>query len=315
MNQGFLGFPGLIDRNQLDFVKYDTSGVYQIMPGTRGLYIFAIGGGGGGGGGARQATSTNAFGGGGGGGGRGILYYFSVEDLGGVGSSLFIAIGAGGSAGAAGATDSSNGGSGGGGGQTNIFLLGKGSAQNIGGSVATLLSVGGGSQGTGGSTTTGSAGTGNRMFLYDNYEAQSLAGNGANSNGNISVYNICVHGGAGGGSHALGTPTNGGSILIQVATTIPQTIALDYAKNTTAFAGGIANSATGPSNSSTQMFGTFSPGYGGAGGGPGTTRAATAGANGYRGSGGGGGGGSANGFAAGVGGNGGNGFVAIKAVY
>ena len=65
----------------------------------------------------------------------------------------------------------------------------------------------------------------------------------------------------------------------------------------------------------TQIYGLFSPGYGGAGGGGGVTVAATNGANGYRGSGGGGGGGSLNGFAAGSGGNGGNGYVAIKAIF
>jgi hypothetical protein len=315
MNQGILGFPAQINTNQLDLKTYDTSGVYEIMPGTKGLYIYGIGGGGGGGGGARQAAATNAYGGGGGGGGVQILWYFRVEELGGVGSSLAVIIGSGGNGGTGGTSDTSNGSAGVGGGLTYVFVSGKRNIQSPNSTTAPLISLSAGSAGAAGTIASAAAGSGGRAFFWDNFNTQNLFSNGTASATNLSMYNMAMSaGGAGGGGHLLGVGTTGGSINISVATTIPQTISLDYAKNTTAFAGGSPN-LTGPSDSSQQVFGTFSPGYGGAGGGGGTTTAATNGGNGYRGSGGGGGGGSLNGFAAGNGGKGGNGFVAIKAVY
>ena len=317
MNEGFYSFPTPIKRSSSDIAVFDQTGVYHIQPGVKALYIFAAAAGSGGGGGARQATATNAYGGAGGSGGSTGLYYFQAEDLGGPGSSLFVVIGAGGSGGAAATGDSTNGSNGVVGGITEVFTLGRGTSVQVNASLSTLLYMpqpfpGYGAGGTTASAASGGTGPYGAELIY---YAGSPGSTGAVSAGSVSLYTMQQCGGAGGGGHLAGSATAGGSININVATTIPQTVGIDTAKNSAVYSGGSINSATGPTNSAMQTFGLFSPGFGGAGGGGGTTVAATNGANGYRGSGGGGGGGSANGFAAGKGGNGGNGFVAIKAIY
>ena len=317
MNPSFFAFPQQTNLHQLGIRTYDSSGVYEIMPGTEGLYIFAVSGGGGGGGGGRRPTSGNCNGGAGGAGGASGLWYFRVEEIGGIGSSLFIVIGAGGTAGSAGSADGTSGGTAGQGGSTRIYSLGRGqTVQTYANARASLISLFNDQlTGAGGGSTSSASGQNGNGYFSEVYGYSGGNSQGAASASNITVYTINHSGGAGGGGHTAGTPTSGGSINISVATTIPQTIALDDAKNTAAYQGGGANNGVQPANSSKQIFGLFSPGFGGAGGASGTSQAATNGGNGYRGSGGGGGGGSANGFAAGAGGVGGNGFVAIKAVF
>jgi len=318
VNPSFFAFPQQTNLHQLGIRTYDSSGVYEIMPGTKGLYIFAVSGGGGGGGGGRRPTSGNCNGGGGGAGGASGLWYFRVEEIGGIGSSLFIVIGAGGTAGSAGSADGTSGGSGGQAGSTRIYSLGRGqTVQTYANARASLISLFNDQlTGAGGGGTSAALGGGGNGYFSEIYGASgSLGSNGQTSGASIVVTTINNSGGAGGGGHNSGTPTLGGLIYISAATSIPQTIALDDAKNTAVYQGGGANNGVQPPNSSKQIFGLFSPGFGGAGGASGTSQAATNGGNGYRGSGGGGGGGSANGFAAGAGGTGGNGFVAIKAVF
>jgi hypothetical protein len=321
MNTGFYGFKGNEEfvSNNYNITTYDTSGWYVIPRRTKGLYIFSISGGAGGGGGARRPSSTNAFGGGGGGGGEIMYQYFPIQNFGGEGTALFIVIGAGGSGGAAATADSTNGNSGVSGSVNQIYIYGDNSIFRTQTRKLWYASDFAGFNGSGGTTTTGSAGTGNR-FNSIGYNLTGLFstpgdGVGGGLGSSISIYQFNLCGGAGGAGHTAGAAGTSGNIVIQPITAISQTVALDFAKNTTAYAGGVANSGVAPTNVDKQTFGLFSPGYGGAGGGAGTTTAATKGANGYRGSGGGGGGGSLNGFAAGAGGSGGNGYVAIKAIF
>lgn len=298
MNHGFYGFPSKLNLSENQIVQFDSSGAYQILPGTKKLYIFAVGGGGGGGGGARQSGS--AYGGGGGAGGVIVLKEFYVSDLGGPGQTLFITIGAGGDAGIAATGDTSNGGNGGAGGATSISIAGK---------PGILIYCPGGNLGSGGTGAAGTAGSGQQCFI-DNYSV--TGGAGGSSGGAVTVLAVYSHGGAGGG-FKIGSGFNGGAITLQT-TTVSGIMSSLVARSSNIYNGGSADSATKPFDSYQHILGIMSPGFGGPGGGSGTV-ASNAGGNGFRGGGGGGGGASQNGVAASAGGRGGNGYVAILAIY
>ena len=330
MNNGFFSFPSVADNRLLEVKQFDSSGVYVIPPNAKRIEIFSVGGGGGGGGGRRGDTSANASGGGGGGGGNIILEeYFLTDLITGARQNavarpniiLSIIIGAGGNGGAGAAAIRTNGSNGSTGGITSVGPVGY--MTNVSSPVLWSTALGGVS-GTGGSLSIGSGGNVGTCYFYGVQILSGLGSNGSVSSGSsttvyyIAPTNAFYHGGAGGGGYnATGPVTSaGGDVsindgsLITAATIGP----INYERGTIVRAGGAINSSTKPADLYENIFGIFSPGYGGPGGGGGVSTSASPGGNGYRGSGGGGGGGSESTITAGAGGNGGNGYVAI-AVY
>jgi hypothetical protein len=310
MNQGFFGFPNILDPNLIDIKEFDVSGSYSIPVGTKMIQIIAIGAGGGGGSGRRRAAATaqNGFGGGGGGGGSFINHTFLREQI--DGQVLNIVIGAGGAGGAARTTDNTSGANGLAGGTTTIASQGKSGF---------LLFAPGGAQGSGGTTTNATAGAG-RAPLFNgtvsNTQPNGAAGTATATPGSITLSFYWTKGGAAGGGHNnVLTPTivsNGGSIFMPSANSLfvlnPQ-----YAVGSTILSGNRSNDVQSAELNGVGFFplGKYSGGIGGAGGGAGTTVAATNGGNGWRGGGGAGGGASLSGLNSGAGGRGGNGYVAI----
>ena len=306
MNQGIFGFPAVSSNTIISTTEIDVSGTYRIAPGTKRLIIFAIGAGAGGGAGGRRASGTAQSGGGGGHQGAIVIQSFNVEDLGGVNTTLSIIIGAG-SAGGIGGTSNNIPGSQsvGTAGTTTITQTGK---------PGVLISCLGGLNGGGGSTgapTNNGVRTGfvNGMLASNAYVSNTASGAGAS----VTVLNMRYSCGAqGGGVDIDPIETSGGNISVGTPSSTSVSNP-DFAS--TVYTGGklIATLVT-PVNSTDQVQGKMSPGYGGAGGGSGVTENGQNGGNGYRGSGGGGGGSTLNGFTSGSGGRGGNGYVCIVAL-
>ena len=307
MNQGVFGFPAALGGGVLRTTEIDVSGTYLIAPGTKRLVIFAVGGGGGGGAGGKRASGTAQSGGAGASGGGQVYQDFNVEDLGGVNTTLAIAIGAGGLAGAT-AGDTAAGGGGGTGGTTTITPTGK---------PGVLISCLGGVGGNGGTITVASGALARTGFSYG---ATVTHDRGTGCNGStgipvdLAILSFNSHGGAAGAGLAV-TPVaiGGGQCFFSAITATSFNSSIDNAR-----AAGIIGNLQGTStvttvNPNIHIKGKMSPGIGGNGGGSGTT-GATKGGNGYRGSGGGGGGSTLNTFPSGEGGTGGNGYVCIVAI-
>ena len=305
MNQGIFGFPTASSNTIISTTEIDVSGTYLIAPGTKRLIIFAIGAGAGGGAGGKRASGTSQSGGGGGHQGAIVIQSFNVEDLGGVNTTLSIIIGAGSVGGLGNAS-------------TNIA-----GAQSVGtagtttitqtGKPGILISCLGGQPGGGGSTSTpinNGVRTGfvNGMLATNVYTTNLTAGGAS-----VTVLNMRYSCGAQGAGVAV-VPVNavGGSIFVG---TPSSTSVSNPNFATTVYAGGILTvPIVTPVDSTDQVQGKMSPGYGGAGGGSGVTENGQNGGKGYRGSGGGGGGSTLNGFTSGSGGAGGNGYVCIVAL-
>ena len=306
MNQGIFGFPAASSNTIISTTEIDASGTYLIEPGTKRLVIFAIGAGAGGGAGGKRASGTLHSGGGGGHQGAIVIQSFNVEDLGGVNTTLSIIIGAG-SVGGLGnvSTNIAGAQSVGTAGTTTISQTGK---------PGILISCLGGQNGGGGSTsipTNNGVRTGfiNGMLATNVYPSNATGTFGQS----VNVLNMRYCSGAqGGGLGADATVNIGGSITSGISTS---TFVANPNFATTVYSGGslIAPLVT-PVNSTDQVHGKMSPGFGGAGGGSGVTVDGQNGGNGYRGSGGGGGGCCLNGFTSGSGGAGGNGYVCIVAL-
>ena len=307
MNQGIFGFPAALGGSVLSTKEIDASGTYLIEPGTKRLVIFAVGGGGGGGAGGKQASGQGHSGGGAGSGGAQVYQDFNVEDLGGVNTTLAIAIGAGGVAGAT-AGDTAAGGAGGTGGTTTITPTGK---------PGFLISCLGGGGGAGGLTANTTGGTVRTGFSYGATLTHIIGGGSNRTTGvgaAVSVININNHGGAGGAGLATTPVAIAGGVMQVIQTTTTSVVSPEVARSGAVgviYSGG--TNTVAPVNSNLHILGKMSPGFGGAGGGSGTT-GGTKGGNGYRGSGGGGGGSTLNTFTAGTGGTGGNGYVCITAI-
>ena len=309
MNQGIFGFPSALGGSVLRTTEIDVSGTYLIASGTTRLVIFAVGGGGGGGAGGKRASGTALSGGAAGSGGGQIYQDFNVEDLGGVNTTLAIAIGAGGVAGAT-AGDTAGGGIGGTGGTTTITPTGK---------PGLLISCIGG-EGGGGAVLTGfgsSSGSNRTGFSYGATLTHITGGGSSRSTGvpaAVPVISINNHGGVGGAGLAATPVAIAGCAIQVIQTTTTSVVSPEIARSAAVgviYSGGTDTVA--PVNSYLHILGKMSPGFGGAGGGSGTT-GATKGGNGYRGSGGGGGGSTLNTFTSGGGGTGGNGYVCIVAI-
>ena len=306
MNQGIFGFPTALSNTIISTTEIDVSGTYRIAPGTKRLVIFAIGAGAGGGSGGRRASGTTQSGGGGGHQGAIVITDFqNIEDLG-ANTTLSIIIGAG-SVGGVGSSDNNLPGSQsvGTAGTTTVTQTGK---------PGILISCLGGQNGGGGSTgtpTNNGVRTGfvNGILVSNVYPTNSTGVFGQS----VNVLNMLYCSGAQGGGLSLEvTPTEGGSINSGISTS---TFVANPNFATTVYTGGslIAPLVT-PVNSTHQVHGKMSPGFGGPGGGSGFTVGGQTGGNGYRGSGGGGGGCCLNGFTSGSGGRGGNGYVCIVAL-
>ena len=309
MNQGIFGFPTALSNTIISTTEIDVSGTYRIAPGTKRLVIFAIGAGAGGGSGGRRASGTTQSGGGGGHQGAIIIESFNVEDLGvvnGVNTTLSIIIGAG-SVGGVGSSDNNLPGS------QSVGTAGTTSI-SVTGNPGILISCLGGQNGGGGSTgtpTNNGVRTGfvNGILVSNVYPTNTTGVMGQS----VNVLNMLYSSGAQGGGLSLEvTPTEGGSINSGISTS---TFVANPNFATTVYTGGslIAPLVT-PVNSTHQVHGKMSPGFGGPGGGSGFTVGGQTGGNGYRGSGGGGGGCCLNGFTSGSGGRGGNGYVCIVAL-
>lgn len=313
MNNGFFGFPTANSEGTSKLTQFDSSGAYMILPGTKRLYIFAVGAGGGGGGGARAPSGTGSGGGSGGGGGGMVYAQYNVEDLGGIGVSLIINIGAGGIGGIAAMTNSSPGLISSGSGSTQIYISGK---------PGILINALAGLPGNPGTNGAGGAATVSTSFVRYNFPPITGAVGVSTAGGTVIPISITVltlfnHGGCGGGGVTTGSAGIRGGFILTPTNAVLGIISSKFLRETragTLYDGGQINTATPPVNSSDQINGVFSPGVGAPGGGGGASVSANAGGNGYRGSGGGGGGAALNDIAAGSGGNGGNGYVAIFAV-
>jgi hypothetical protein len=305
MNQGIFGFPPALGGSVLSVTEIDVSGSYRIVPGTKQLIIFAVGGGGGGGAGGKRASATAQTGGSSGSGGSQVYQDFNVNDLGGPNTTLSIIIGAGGLAGAI-AGDTAAGGAGGGGGTTSISVTGK---------PGTLISCQGGAAGAGGTTGTTTGGAARTGFAYGATLTHVIGGGSTTTTGapvSVTISSINNHSGAGGaGLAATPVALTGGIVQFTGISTTSVFSYVDTARATAIYTAASATVASVDSN--IQISGKMSPGVGGNGGGSGTT-GATRGANGYRGSGAGGGGSTLNTFTAGAGGTGGNGYVCIVAI-
>ena len=306
MNQGIFGFPAALNNTIISTTEIDVSGTYRIAPGTKRLIIFAIGGGSGGGAGGRRASGVAQSGGGGGHQGAIVIQSFNVEDLGGVNTTLYIIIGAGSAGGIGLGTNNASGQqSAGTAGTTTITQTGK---------PGILISCLGGQPGGGGSTSApvnNGVRTGfiNGMLATNVYPTNTASGAGTS----VTVLNMLYSCGTQGGGVAIDPiQTSGGNIT---SGTSANTAVGNPNFASTVYTGGklIATLVT-PVNSTDQVQGKMSPGYGGAGGGSGVTENGQNGGNGYRGSGGGGGGSTLNGFTSGSGGAGGNGYVCIVAL-
>lgn len=323
MNNGFFGFPGILDTRMIEAVQFDNTGVYQIPEKARSLLIYAIAGGGGGGGGHRRTSTNNAFGGGGGGGGGWTLYRMLVDEWDntasslGVGpnsvKSLLITIGAGGGGGAGSATDGGTASAGSAGGNTTIsFLNARGN----------LILVQGGAGGGDGRSTGGTGGAARVSCVWGLNSAVAsggVGGSGATSKpsamsvGHPQQTQVLWNGGGGGGGFPNGSLAGGGQdIQLISVNTFTNFGSPRLARGVVIVAGGAANVA-GADAPPINICGLLSPGFGGGGGGGSSLGGAGNGGRGFRGGGGGGGGGSSNGVAAGTGGQGGNGYVCIIA--
>jgi len=306
MNQGIFGFPAVSSNTIISTTEIDVSGSYRIAPGTKRLIIFAIGGGSGGGAGGRRASGVAQSGGGGGGQGAIVIQSFNVEDLGGVNTTLSIIIGAG-SAGGIGSSNNN------GSGAESLGITGTTTITQTG-KPGVLISCLGGGNGGGGSTGTPSVpsiktGFINGMLATNVYATNTASGAGAS----VTVLNMRYCCGAQGGGIAIDPiQTSGGNI--SVGTPSSTSVSNPNFASTVYTGGKLIATLVTPVNSTDQVQGKMSPGYGGPGGGSGVTENGQNGGNGYRGSGGGGGGSVLNGFTAGSGGAGGNGYVCIVAI-
>ena len=306
MNQGIFGFPAALNNTIISTTEIDVSGTYSIAPRTKTLIIFAIGGGAGGGAGGSRASSTAQSGGGGGHQGAIVIQSFNVEDLGGVNTTLSVIIGAGSAGGIGSATTNLSGAqSAGTAGTTTITQTGK---------PGILISCLGGQPGGGGSTS-GPVNNGvrtgfvNGMLATNVYPTNTASGTGAS----VTVLNMRYSCGAqGGGIDIDAIETSGGNI--SVGTPSSTSVSNPNFASTVYTGGKLIATLVTPVNSTHQVQGKMSPGYGGPGGGSGLTANGQNGGNGYRGSGGGGGGSTLNGFTSGSGGAGGNGYVCIVAL-
>lgn len=318
MNQGIFGFPTALSNNTISTTEIDVSGTYRIAPGTKRLVIFAIGAGAGGGAGGRRASTTTQSGGGGGHQGAIVIQSFNVEDLGGVNTTLSIIIGAGSVGGVGASTPDNSVGSQsvGTAGTTTITVTGKPSV---------LICCLGGQPGGGGSTAAPTANGVRTGFVNGILVSNVYPSNGTGASGtSVSGLNMLYCSGAqGGGLNVDGVTANaGGSINSGISTSTfvgnPNFGTIDlgagFFANRVYTGGSLIAPLVTPVNSTDQVHGKMSPGFGGVGGGSGVTVGGQNGGNGYRGSGGGGGGCCLNGFTSGSGGAGGNGYVCIVAL-
>ena len=310
MNQGIFGFPTALSNTIISTTEIDVSGTYLIAPGTKRLIIFAIGAGGGGGGGGTRASGNPQSGGGGGAQGAIVVTDFqNIEDLG-ANTTLSVVIGAG-SAGGLGASSDNTAGSSSAdtAGTTTITVTGK---------PGVLICCLGGGNGGGGTNGAPSASTARSGFINGiTSTAVAIVGSSSGTGTSVNVLNMRYCCGAQGGGLGIGvdgivSTTSGGSITPGISSST-------YVGNpnfiTTVYTGGsLTAPLVTPVNSTHQVHGKMSPGYGGPGGGSGVTVGGQNGGKGYRGSGGGGGGCCLNGFGAGTGGRGGNGYVCIVAL-
>jgi len=309
MNQGIFGFPPTLGGVVLSTTEIDVSGTYRIAPGTKRLVIYAVGAGGGGGAGGKRASGTAQSGGAAGSGGCQLIQDFNVEDLGGVNTTLSIAIGAGGLAGAT-AADTTAGGAGGGGGITTITPTGK---------IGTLIHCPGGNGGGGGSTSNSTAGAARTGSFYGVNTSHLIGGGCVASTGTPTttsghaILSINAHAGAAGAGLIAASPAaiGGGVIYFSTGSGNCSIGNIDYERGFNII--GTSSNTVAIVNPKIHILGKMSPGIGGHGGGSGLT-GATRGADGYRGSGAGGGGSTLNTFTAGAGGVGGNGYVCIVAI-
>lgn len=306
MNQGIFGFPTPSSNTIISTKEIDASSSYLIAPGTKRLIIFAIGAGSGGGAGGRRASGVAQSGGGGGQQGGIVIQSFNVEDLGGVNTTLSVIIGAGSAGGIGSATTNLSGAqSAGTAGTTTITQTGK---------PGILISCLGGQPGGGGSTSSpinNGVRTGfiNGMLATNVYPTNTATGAGTS----VTVLNMLYSCGTqGGGVDIDPIQTSGGNI--SVGTPSSTSVSNPNFASTVYTGGKLIATLVTPVNSTHQVQGKMSPGYGGAGGGSGVTENGQSGGNGYRGSGGGGGGSTLNGFTSGSGGAGGNGYVCIVAL-
>jgi hypothetical protein len=335
MNNGFFGFPSPIgiSNNILDIKEFEVSGVYEIPPDAKLLYILCVGAGSGGGGGGRQTPT--AGGGSGGMGGKILSNFYSVQALGfpiNRGSTTFfgnvtspyqrliITIGAGGNGGDGATTNSSSGSNGAVGGSSGVNISGYASGTN--GSLLWVegAAVNGGNTGQGGTTTVGAvSGSGRAHWL--GFYANTFLGNGSTATANggagtaITAINVQYNGGGGGGGYNGTTATAGANITPVASTNTAQSGVMNpnYVRASALLSGGSANTA-GQDALGYTILNKYSNGFGGAGGGGSAgASAAGRGGNGWRGGGGGGGGGSLNGANGGNGGKGGDGYCLIIA--
>lgn len=308
MNQGIFGFPSALGGVVLSTTQIDVSGSYRIAPGTKRLIIYAVGAGGGGGAGDKRASGAHS-GGASGSGGSQLIQDFNVADLGGVNTTLSIAIGAGGLAGAV-QGDQIDGLAGGAGGITTITPTGK---------LGTLIHCPGGLGGSGGSTSTSVAGAARQGFFYG-VSTSHLIGGGCSAStgtpantGGSAMSSINAHAGCAGAGLIASSPAAiaGGAPYFSVGSGNSSVGHIDYARSYNIV--GASSNTVAIVNPNIHICGKMSPGVGGHGGGSGLT-GATRGADGWRGSGAGGGGSTVNGYTSGAGGTGGNGYVCIVAL-